>query len=327
MLVGHRRVSVICEGVVTLKLSVFPVMSYFYLSRCTLELNLPLPFWQLLLALLALLFGLRLLAWWAWSVLVLGGTSLSSRTKNASGLRALAAKFQQRWPRLYQWLEGRFSIKSFTGLPLTLMLVFAAYLLVLGGGLLEDLFEDQDLTQLDQAINQGLNILRDPTFLALFGWITALANNTTLSAITLVSVGFLWAHGRKLYIPGLLLSIIGSQAITWLGKFAIARERPDFITFASAASPSFPSAHATGAIAVYGFIAYAIARDLAGVRRRFELGYWAIALIAMIALSRMVLSVHYASDIAAGLMVGAFWLLAGFALTEYLRERAKRENY
>ena len=281
----------------------------------------PLPFWQLLVALIGLLIGMRMLSWWAWNALSIGGVGLWSRAKRASGLRKLADALAARQPRLYAWLARRFSIESFTGLPLTLMLLFAAYLLVLGGGLLEDQFEDDELTQLDQAINVALNVLRDPAFLNLFGLITSLANNETLSAITLVSIGFLWAHGRKIYIPGLLLSILGSQAITWLGKFAIARDRPDFLTFATAASPSFPSAHATGAIAVYGFIAYAIARDLAGVRRRFELAYWAAALIGLIAFSRVILSVHFASDIAAGLMVGAFWLLAGFALTEYLRER------
>lgn len=285
-----------------------------------------LPLWQLLLALLGLLVSLRLLSGWAWSALSVGGVGLWSRVNRTSGLQALTGSIENRVPRLYGWLARRFSTESFTGLPLTLMLVFAAYLLVLGVGLLQDLFEEDELTTLDQSINQALDILRNPQFLALFGWITELANNATLTAITLVAVGFLWAHRRATYIPGLLLTILGSQAITWLGKFAINRERPEFITFASAASPSFPSAHATGAIAVYGFIAYAIARDLPSTRARLELAFWASAFIALIAFSRMLLSVHYASDIAAGLIVGAFWLLAGFALTEYLRERIQRST-
>lgn len=39
-------------------------------------------------------------------------------------------------------------------------------------------------------------------------------------------------------------------------------------------------------------------------------------LIALIAFSRLFLSVHFASDVAAGLLVGAFWLLVGFGLAE-----------
>jgi membrane-associated phospholipid phosphatase len=87
-------------------------------------------------------------------------------------------------------------------------------------------------------------------------------------------------------------------------------------------SPSFPSGHATGALAVYGFVAYAIARDRGGLRLRFELTFWTLVLAALVGLSRVFLSVHYASDVAAGFLVGGFWLLAGFALTEYLRQRA-----
>ena len=48
-----------------------------------------------------------------------------------------------------------------------------------------------------------------------------------------------------------------------------------------------------------------------------------IMLVALIAASRMVLSVHFASDILAGLLVGGFWLLAGFTLTEWLRHHRR----
>lgn len=280
-------------------------------------------FWQLLTALIALLIGLRLITGWLWQGVLSGTPGLWRLLTRASGARWIAAWLSRRWPRFSAWLQARFSLEESTGLPLTLMFLLAAYLSFLGAGLVEDLFEGDELTQIDQHINATLGIMRDPAFVDLFAWITRLANNETLSAITLVTIGFLWAHGRACYIPGLLVAIAGSQAITWIGKFAIDRPRPEFITFATAASPSFPSAHATGAIAVYGFIAYAIARDLPNPQSRFELAFWSSALIALIAFSRMVLSVHFASDIAAGLLVGGFWLLAGFALTEFLRKREK----
>ena len=42
-------------------------------------------------------------------------------------------------------------------------------------------------------------------------------------------------------------------------------------------------------------------------------------LILAIAFSRVYLSVHHPSDVAAGLLVGGFWLLAGIAVAELLR--------
>lgn len=281
----------------------------------------PLPFWQLVLALILVLIAGHVLAWWAWRALAFSGPRLRRGITGLAQRRRLLAWSQRHLPATTRFVGARLTVERFSGLALTLMVALALYLIVLGGGLLEDLFEGQELTQFDHHVNQALAVVRDPELLRLAGSITALANLETLVAITLVSIGFLWAHRRYSYIPGLLLAVIGSQTITYIGKYAIDRDRPDFLTFATASTPSFPSGHATGAIAVYGFIIYALARDIPGVRARFELGYWGGALIALIAASRAVLSVHFASDIAAGLLVGAFWLLAGFALTETLRQR------
>jgi undecaprenyl-diphosphatase len=72
-------------------------------------------------------------------------------------------------------------------------------------------------------------------------------------------------------------------------------------------------------MAVYGFVAYAIARDLDPARKRFELDFWALVVVALVGFSRIFLSVHYTSDVATGLLVGTFWLLVGFALSEHSR--------
>ena len=281
----------------------------------------PLPFWQLLLGFACLLVVGHIVAWWIWRALEFSGPRLGRGLTGLAYRRKFLASLQRRAPKTTRIVGARLSVDRFSGLPLTLFVALALYLIVLAAGLLEDLFEGEELVQFDQHVNEALAVLRDPSFLKLVNGITSLANLETLVAITIVSIGFLWAHRRFSYIPGLLLTVIGSQSIAYIGKYAIDRDRPDFLTFASASTPSFPSGHATGAIAVYGFIVYAIARDMPGVRRRFELGYWGCALIASIAASRAILSVHFASDIAAGLLVGGFWLLSGFALTEYLRQR------
>lgn len=284
----------------------------------------PLPFWLLITLLIALLLVAHFVAWRLWRGLAYAGPRLAPPLRRLTSRRKLHDHLAQRWPRGYRWLAARFAVDRFVGLPLTLMLLLAAYFAVLFGGLVEELIEDNDIQQIDRQIDALAQLLRDDWFLRIFGFITALGNSATLVAITLVATGFLWAHARPTYIPGMLLAVVGSLTTTYIGKYAISRDRPDFETFATAITPSFPSGHATGAMAVYGFIIYAIARDLAGVKRRFELAYWGVALILLIAASRVILSVHYASDVFAGLLVGGFWLIAGLALTEYLREQADR---
>lgn len=69
-------------------------------------------------------------------------------------------------------------------------------------------------------------------------------------------------------------------------------------------------------MAVYGFIAYAIARAMPEFRERFEVVYCATVLIVLIGFSRMYLGVHYLTDVLGGFLVGGFWLLIGFGITE-----------
>ncbi|MDA3920778.1 MAG: phosphatase PAP2 family protein [Salinisphaera sp.] len=263
----------------------------------------------------------RLIAELIWRLASRGGAPLSRGVGILMGRQTFTARFAQRFPRTSDFIKARVSASQFTGLPLTLCVILGAYLIALGTHLAEGVIEREEVVRFDHHVNSALSVLRDPHFLDLFAGFTHLANLETLIAVTLVSAAFLWADRRSRFIPGLVLTVAGSQTLTYIGKYAIDRARPDFLTFASATTPSFPSGHATGAIAVYGFIAYAIARELPSRRLRFELGYWTGVLIALIAFSRAVLSVHFASDIAAGLLVGGFWLIAGFALTEVLRQR------
>lgn len=276
--------------------------------------------WQLLIALIALLAGLRLLTEWLWQFLSATAPGLWQLLAWVSGARWLSARLKPRWPRFSACLEARFSTARFTGLPLTLMALLASFLVFLGVKLVQALFSGNQLTLLDQHINAALGFARNPYFLDLFGAVTWLADKNIAPVIVLATIILLWACKHARYIPGFVLAALGSQIMTWAAKFAIDRPRPEFITFATATTPSFPSAHATGAIAVYGFIAYALARDLKNGRLRFEIAFWGAAFIMLIALSRLLLNVHYPSDVAAGLLVGGFWLLAGAMLTEYLRE-------
>lgn len=274
-------------------------------------------------AILAVVGCARLLAWqmvrlvrWALPrLLATGMPHLVERTR--PGLD----KLRTRMPRLYRAAAARLDAAQFSGLPLTLLTVAALYIAGMFGGLVEEIIEATDIQVFDQTINEYFTSWREQPWLSVFLWITALGAGPTLTAVSIVATGFLWALRQPHFIVPLWTSFLGAQATTWLGKYVVARDRPAFIDAATALSPSFPSAHATAAMALYGFIAYVLARDLTSVRARFEIAFWAGVLIGMIGLSRMFLSVHYTSDVIAGYLVGIFWLLVGFAMAELTRAR------
>ena len=121
---------------------------------------------------------------------------------------------------------------------------------------------------------------------------------------------------------------LGTLALTYLLKLTVAHPRPPGATTArelawlpSALEPvwasiatgdgyGLPSGHATGSTAVYGAVA------LAGRWRSRRLRYGGAALlVAGIALSRIVIGVHYVGDVLAGVAVGGGYLAVVWLLT------------
>jgi membrane-associated phospholipid phosphatase len=283
-----------------------------------------LPIWQVLLLFVSialLIWGLHTLTWHLLHVLISSADRLPllRQTRAWARVRPLQAWLRLRHPRLHAALAARLRPKPFTGLPLTLLVLAAFYVAALLGGLTGEVLEAGALLRFDQAANAAFSAWRVQPIVSTFLWITALGAGPALTAVAAVATGFLWADRRPGFILPLWTAFLGAQATTWSGKFVIARHRPDFIQTLSEASPSFPSGHATASMALYGFVAYALVRDLPGRRERFEAAFWVVVLVAAIGFSRIFLSLHHTTDVAAGFMVGMFWLLVGFAVSEWIR--------
>ncbi len=108
----------------------------------------------------------------------------------------------------------------------------------------------------------------------------------------------------------LLLASILSNALSGWMKSWFARPRPDFAPHLdSVNSLSFPSGHATSAVAVYLLFAL-----LVPTRHRTRWVAAAIALALLTGLSRIALNVHYFTDVVAGWMLGTAFALAADAL-------------
>jgi len=270
---------------------------------------------------------LVILALWilAWQAVRLAFRLLYRLPAEIAGTRAwrhartVRSRLAERHPRTIATLSARIDPHRFAGLPLTLLAAAALYVGFLLGGLVEELLEAEEILVIDRGINQAFQPVRAEPLLTFFTWFTTFGDSAALIAVVVVASGCFWAYRRPLLILPLWVTVVGALTTTWAGKFAFARERPEFLTAVTEASPSFPSGHATGAMAVYGFMAYAIARDLPTLRARFEVTYWMAIVIVLVGLSRIYLAVHYASDVAAGFMVGGFWLLIGFAIAENAR--------
>ena len=171
------------------------------------------------------------------------------------------------------------------------------------------------MARFDVAANAVFRSYHPEPLVRIFLWITALGSGAALVPTVVVATGLLWSRGGTQPIAPLWIGFLGAEASVWATKFAIGRLRPEFLDFASAESPSFPSAHTAGATVVYGLLASIVIDSVPkdAVARPIVVAFTA-TLIALIAFSRILLGVHYPSDVAGGLLIGVFWFGAGIAL-------------
>ncbi len=153
------------------------------------------------------------------------------------------------------------------------------------------------------------------------------SGSTSLAVMTLVSamhgtIGILvltaagaWGWRRCGHLDAcvrLLLAVPAGMLLNVLVKAAIHRVRPDWALVDLPGSYSFPSGHVAEATVFYGSLA--LEATALGLRKiqRLAVALGAVAMIALVAGSRVVLGVHFMSDCVGAAFEGALWLAACF---------------
>jgi undecaprenyl-diphosphatase len=139
--------------------------------------------------------------------------------------------------------------------------------------------------------------------------VTLLGDPLLLWLAVLVAAGLLWTRGHR-RLAGFLLTVrVGAQLLSSGLKEAVDRARPVFeVPVDAALGASFPSGHALGAAAVwtaFAVVALTVASARPGRGRLLVAGALGIALL--VGASRVLLGVHYPSDVAGGFLLGSGW--------------------
>ena len=108
-------------------------------------------------------------------------------------------------------------------------------------------------------------------------------------------------------IPALLILTVGGQfVLVNLIKVIVDRARPDLEQLTGFSSSSFPSGHAAAGAATFAVIALLLGRRRSR-RARAALAGVAVAVAVTVAGTRVLLGVHWLTDVLAGLAVGWAW--------------------
>jgi undecaprenyl-diphosphatase len=165
----------------------------------------------------------------------------------------------------------------------------------------------------DQAANSKV---QDHAAEPVTGWmfvITTLGSTWVLIGVVLAAALGLWLRGRWRSAVTLVVAYAVTDATVAVVKLIVERPRPDeALTHANGFS--FPSGHSAMSMAVYGCLAFALARASRGFPR-VACALAGAAIVVAIGLSRIYLGVHYPTDVVAGWITGAAivtvtWMLA-----------------
>lgn len=131
--------------------------------------------------------------------------------------------------------------------------------------------------------------------------LTQLGAPLLLEVVTVGVAVWLWRSSRRRPAAYALVTVFGAEVLSSLLKLVVSRVRPCVDLASCPSTTSFPSGHATGAAAFWVAAAVLL---LPVVGRRA----WALlAVPVLVALTRVLLGVHYPSDVVGGLLVGGCW--------------------
>jgi len=224
------------------------------------------------------------------------------------------------WRRAVRRREGLDPVARSFLRPMTALAVVVATLLI-ATAIGVEVREQAGLTAFDAALASDL---RDNTPLPVLRIIAMLTHTgdpvVVAIAAGLVFVTLLWR--RHVRLAGIWIATLGGTAlINSALKAWFQRERPlhdhGFITEHSF---SFPSGHASGSMVFYGMLAYVLL-VLCPPRLHRPIVIAAVAMITLIGISRILLQVHYFSDVMAGYATGLGWLALCVGSAEYFRLR------
>lgn len=167
----------------------------------------------------------------------------------------------------------------------------------------------------DMIFQEALNGMRTQTWVRAARFVTALGD-WQIFAVLLVLASFFLLYKKRYMFFGFLLGAVVSGNIVLLSlKYILGRERPTGVDLIQASGYSFPSGHVFMATIFWIALAYTLTDQN---RKRLHLWLLPAVLIPLIALSRVMLSVHWFSDIAAGFLFGIFWLLLWWGINKIL---------
>lgn len=208
------------------------------------------------------------------------------------------------------------------GLRLALSIAIALGAFWLFVEIADNVIDHDKLSRFDALAMAALAPWRTSAGLAIAAAVSRIGTVPVMSLLALVVLLTLHRHNWRAVIVVWTLGMGGGKAVEAVLKHTFHRTRPiGALAHLSGPSYSYPSGHSMGAMIGYGLLAYMVLRRVRRPMARAVVTASAALVILAVGLSRLVLAVHYFTDVIGGFAAGAVWLALSLVAVEAARER------
>ncbi|MDA8454859.1 phosphatase PAP2 family protein [Acidovorax sp. GBBC 3334] len=250
-------------------------------------------------------------SWAAWAgthPVAVWGAGLALALAIAAGAWGAARAAAPRCaPWFTRWSEPRHAVpRLLVAMGASALLLWACAELL--GEIAQEWAAPTAWARLDQVLAATLRDQAGVPTLTLFARLTHAGDKEVLTVLAIGVAIALWWRRHRLLAAGWVAALAGNGLLTRGFKHAFERVRPEHTHGVSSADGfSFPSGHSSSALVAYGMLAY-LALRLLPPRWHLPALLAAVAVAFTVGWSRVVLQVHYASDVLAGWVTGGVWL-------------------
>jgi len=179
----------------------------------------------------------------------------------------------------------------------------------------------RSLGRFDEDLADELALRLQPGTLRAFALLTHLGDSWTLTALCVIVALLLLNRGERRLAVAWIIALAGNGLLNRALKELFQRSRPlHEHGWTYAEGWSFPSGHSSGSLVAYGMLAWLLMRFTPRAAH-LPLMLAAIGLALLVGYSRIVLQVHWFSDVLAGFALGASWLAICITGAELARLR------
>ena len=179
-----------------------------------------------------------------------------------------------------------------------------------------------DVSAMDSAILLAVTKKRTPLLTVAALDVTALGSITLVVLFSAFTLVVLLVLRDRLGALQLLAASVGAGVLTLVTKNTIERIRPGEVQQLIVVSGfSYPSGHSVSTSALYLTIAIIAGRYVQHSGARAAIVMAVSAVLVMIGASRVYLGVHYATDVASGILRGVAWALLLTGLFNLIGDR------